>query len=529
MILSVGLLVLFLCYFEVISAQKTTAVSKTIALPRTFRPHNKPNLFNIYGTDDIVKSQHESRVRSSSEERNQNVALQVVSTLDATEKTILKEFYTATRGEAWTWDKKTMGDRWNFTANSDPCQDHWFGVVCSCNVGTFKTNFTYSGNAYYSYDDIMTIACHVTKIALSGINLDGTIPSSFSGLSYLTHLHLMVNALRGSIPSSLSVLTNLKILSLYGNSLASSIPTEFGLLTNLEYLNLASNSLGPQGGIPTSFGNLINLIGIFLESNSLNGVIPSVLQRLTGLQYLSLGINGFSRTIPSGLCNLTNLQYLDLSGNLLSGTIPTEIGKLVKLTQIFLGDNYFGFNQSIPSEIGYLTNLVELDVSQGSSEHSSIYKLSSKVPYTIQNLVKLKSLKLNGNLLTGQVYSYWVNMRDLIVFNFGNNKFQGGDITSLCDLPNLRSVLLSDSSLCYPSCLSSVLISDDLKNNPRCPEGVDIALCSLALPGVSDVQPIFNASFTYPSLIVDSEHPYPQNMAQNGTISVLGMLCYVLI
>ena len=99
-------------FFEAISAKTAAAAVSKAAGSKTFLSHN------VYGEkDDIVKRQHggfELQVTKK------NITLYK---LDSMEKASLKEFYTATKGAAWTkWDTKIFGARWNFTGHSDPCQ-----------------------------------------------------------------------------------------------------------------------------------------------------------------------------------------------------------------------------------------------------------------------------------------------------------------------------------------------------------------------------------------------------------------------
>jgi hypothetical protein len=98
--------------------------------------------------------------------------LQNTYTLLPTEKTILECLYTATDGPHWysTWDLTT-----------DPCQNYWHGVSCTC-----LYTATY---------------CNVLSLTSSYNQLQGTIPTCLTGLSLLDTLDLSANALVSSIPS----------------------------------------------------------------------------------------------------------------------------------------------------------------------------------------------------------------------------------------------------------------------------------------------------------------------------------------
>ncbi|KAJ0977316.1 hypothetical protein J5N97_012790 [Dioscorea zingiberensis] len=92
----------------------------------------------------------------------------------------------------------------------------------------------------------------ITKIALSGKNLNGTIPSEIKQLDQLTELWLDGNSLSGSIPD-MSTLTSLTILHLENNRLTGQLPSYFGELPNLRELYVQNNYL--SGDIPPTLLN----------------------------------------------------------------------------------------------------------------------------------------------------------------------------------------------------------------------------------------------------------------------------------
>ncbi|XP_024994871.1 probable LRR receptor-like serine/threonine-protein kinase At1g67720 isoform X2 [Cynara cardunculus var. scolymus] len=87
----------------------------------------------------------------------------------------------------------------------------------------------------------------ITKIVLSGSNLDGEIPSGIKDLQELTELWLNGNSLNGTIPD-MSNLEKLKIIHLEDNKLTGPLPSYFGSLPNLQELYIQNNSL--SGDIP---------------------------------------------------------------------------------------------------------------------------------------------------------------------------------------------------------------------------------------------------------------------------------------
>ena len=83
----------------------------------------------------------------------------------------------------------------------------------------------------------------VVELHLPRLNLSGTIPSSISLLSDITHIDLNTNDIRGTIPESLYDLTRLNSLYLYKNQLQGFVSTSIRKLTNLENLWLNENAM----------------------------------------------------------------------------------------------------------------------------------------------------------------------------------------------------------------------------------------------------------------------------------------------
>ncbi|KVH95694.1 Concanavalin A-like lectin/glucanase, subgroup [Cynara cardunculus var. scolymus] len=82
----------------------------------------------------------------------------------------------------------------------------------------------------------------ITKIVLSGSNLDGEIPSGIKDLQELTELWLNGNSLNGTIPD-MSNLEKLKIIHLEDNKLTGPLPSYFGSLPNLQELYEGNHGL----------------------------------------------------------------------------------------------------------------------------------------------------------------------------------------------------------------------------------------------------------------------------------------------
>lgn len=208
----------------------------------------------------------------------------------------------------------TGGDNWKNSANWNSSQPlgQWHGVTTDADG-------------------------RVTRLNLSGNNLQGKLPEELGGLAGLEILHLSTNQLTGRIPAELGNLSKLKSLSLWNNQLSGEIPTELVGLSDLETLFLAVNQL--TGETPAKLGELSKLAKLHLYENQLTGEIPAELGKLTELEHLSFYNNRLSGEIPAELGGLSKLELLHLSSNQLTGNIPAELGNLSSLSSLTIGGN----------------------------------------------------------------------------------------------------------------------------------------------------------------------------------------------
>ena len=176
-------------------------------------------------------------------------------------------------------------------------------------------------------------------------------------------------------------------LELSGNNLQGPLPDELGQLGDLTVLNLGGNYL--SGGIPVEIGRLTFLEALNLEENRLTGTIPPEIEHLGNLETLHLAGNQLSGNLPAALEHLDALETLALGDNAFSGSIPPEIGQLQALIHLDLSIN--GFTGSLPAEIGRLRNLARLNV-------ASNPELSGPLPLSLASL-SLESLRVNGTQL----------------------------------------------------------------------------------------------------------------------------------
>ncbi|KAL5699906.1 hypothetical protein ACHQM5_025434 [Ranunculus cassubicifolius] len=85
-----------------------------------------------------------------------------------------------------------------------------------------------------SYNNRTT--CHVTRLRVVALNVQGVIPPELAQLPFLEFLKLDQNYLTGPLPAFLGNLSSLWILSFGSNNFSGQLPAELGSLPNLEQL-----------------------------------------------------------------------------------------------------------------------------------------------------------------------------------------------------------------------------------------------------------------------------------------------------
>ena len=226
------------------------------------------------------------------------------------------------------------------------------------------------------------------------------------------------------LPSELGQLTALSRVALGGPLLTGTIPPELGQLANLEQLTLAGSRL--TGAVPPELGQLAKLWKLELHDNRLT-LLPSELGRLSQLAVLTLADNRLT-SLPPELGLLTRLAGLGLAGNRLT-SLPPELGRLTWLRKLGLAGNRLTV---LPPELGQLPSLVALDVqnnrltflpSLAGLKQLEYLDLSgnrlTRVPPGLGQLPMLSHLDLSDNRLT-TLPSAWLRPRwSTVVFSGG--------------------------------------------------------------------------------------------------------------
>lgn len=261
---------------------------------------------------------------------------------------------------------------------------------------------------------------------ISGNNLTGGLPSTFSQCSSLFSLNLGKNQLSGNFLSTvISALPSLKYLYVPFNNISGPVPLSLTNNTQLQVLDLSSNAF--TGNIPSVFcssSSSTALEKLLLSNNYLTGTVPSELGKCRNLRSIDLSFNNLEGEIPLEIWTLPKLSDIVMWANNLTGQIPEDIcingGNLQTL---ILNNNLI--NGALPMSIANCTNLIWVSLS---SNH-----LSGEIPSGIGNLVNLAILQLGNNLLTGEIPLEIGACRSLIWLDLNSNALTGPIPLDLAD------------------------------------------------------------------------------------------------
>ncbi|XP_055818742.1 receptor protein kinase TMK1-like [Solanum dulcamara] len=260
----------------------------------------------------------------------------------------------------------------------------------------------------------------LTNLHLSFNNLEGPLPSSFSGSSIQS---LWLNGLKGKLNGSIAVVQNMTSLTqlwLHGNEFTGPLP-DFSGLTQLQDCSLRDNSF--TGPVPYSLVNLPSLKVVNLTNNFLQGPTPkfpsSVLvdmlddtnsfclsqpgpcdSRVNTLLAVAKDV-GYPREFAENwkgndpcsswmsiTCDGGNITVLNFQKRGLTGTISPNYSSITSIQKLILANNFL--TGTIPSELALLPNLRELDVSNN--------QLYGKIPPFKSTVV----VKTEGNVNIGK-------------------------------------------------------------------------------------------------------------------------------
>ena len=294
---------------------------------------------------------------------------------------------------------------------------------------------------------------------------EGELWGSLRNLRWLSLAH---NHFMGEIPPELSATCGtLQGLDLSGNNLSGGFPLTFSSCSSLVSLNLGTNRL--SGDFLTRvISTLPNLRYFYVPFNNLTGSVPLSLTNCTRLQVLDLSSNAFTGTFPSGFCSVASPSVLEkvlLADNFLSGTVPLELGNCRSLRSIDLSFN--NLSGPIPYEIWtlpYLSDLVmwannltgeiseDICIKGGNLETLILNnnRISGTIPLSLANCTNLIWVSLSSNLLTGKIPAGIGNLHNLAILQLGNNSLNGQIPAELGKCQNLIWLDLNSNGFSGP-------------------------------------------------------------------------------
>ncbi len=183
--------------------------------------------------------------------------------------------------------------------------------------------------------------------------------------------------------------------------------------------------------IPDSIGKLTNLKKLRLSMYEIKYLSPEI-QKLPKLEEFSIS-ESIIEEFPDIVLKLTKLKRLDMANNKIT-KIPNEIDQLINLEELNVSGNYL--ITKIPDTIGNLTKLKTLKVH---------YNILTEIPDTIGNLTNLETLYLNNNKIT-KIPDIIGNLTKLKILNLGYNKLKYLPDT-IGNLTELKSIYVQVNEL----------------------------------------------------------------------------------
>ncbi|GLJ42063.1 hypothetical protein SUGI_0871010 [Cryptomeria japonica] len=294
---------------------------------------------------------------------------------------------------------------------------------------------------------------HVSRLDLSGFNLEGNISSSLFQLARLEHLDLSHNLFKGKFsPPHNRKLKSLTFLDLsfagYENYSSLDSVWEFYVsleslsnLASLEYLSLAEVNISASKEWGEAVGSLSNLQQLSMSDCGLGGQIPNSLLNLTSLLHLDLSDNYLSAHIPAWFENVTGrLLSLDLSWNENLGGDISFIGqRKSSLSLTSIGLSMTAIKGRIPSAIWNISCLEHLRL--------SYTRIEGEIPASIGNLLSLQSLDLSDTRIEGEIPASIGNLLSLQSLDLSDTRIEGGIPSAIGNVSSLKSLYLCDISI----------------------------------------------------------------------------------
>jgi hypothetical protein len=114
--------------------------------------------------------------------------------------------------------------------------------------------------------------------------------------------------------------------------------------------------------------------------------------------------------------------------------------------------------------------------------------ISGTLPAQFSLLSNVQNVQLQSNSLSGTIPNL-SNMTSLHILDIANNNFNGQLSPDICNLINLRVVIVTNlTNICAPVCLFETFSLVDVSSTKRCQGPVDVALCDfIEATNIADV------------------------------------------
>ncbi|XP_035539976.1 receptor protein kinase TMK1-like isoform X2 [Juglans regia] len=289
----------------------------------------------------------------------------------------------------------------------------------------------------------------VQVIQIKGMNLQGTLPKELRDLPALTQLEVQQNQFTGPFPSFAGHGSILIIIA--HNNRFTSFPADFFTgMTTLQSLTIGDNPFSPWT-IPESIVSATSLKTFSASSANLTGKIPEVFGTMVSLGELKLAMNKLEGELPQTFAR-SSIQTLWLNGqqgnNKLNGTIVV-LADMASLTSVWLHGNQF--TGPIP-DFSMVKKLQDVSFRDN--------QLTGIVPASFVNLPNLRTVSLTNNLLQGPRPTFGVNV-DLDM-KPGSNRFCTENSGGTCD-GRVNDLLSVVEAFGYPKTLA-----EDWRGNDPC-------------------------------------------------------------
>ena len=285
-------------------------------------------------------------------DNNANYIIDGQDSAPESEAAILQAFFEATGGQQWinatstTWSGLDFcsyvgvtcypvdeyGNEDRFTGHVQSIDLPEYHLVGAVPASTFQLPYLERLNVRENVDLVLSFKQGLDKAEfLKELDVGMTTVESLEGVEQaqqLEQLHITGLHLEGTLPTFLYELTMLKGLYANYNSFSGPLGMGIGKLTLLEEIFLFDSDL--TGQIPSTIGNLANLETLALGQNAFSGSLPRSLGKCSNLKVLALQRvagqekgSGIGGSLPS-LANLSQISELYLQNQQLTGSIPTD-------------------------------------------------------------------------------------------------------------------------------------------------------------------------------------------------------------